>query len=117
MKATLEGLQHELAKPIVKKEPVTVEMLEAMVKNAESSGTLSDLRLVTACLLSFLCSSELVRLRPCDCSATTQMLKVNIVKSKNDQLHHGSELLIARTNSSTCPVAMLERYMARTGMR
>ena len=120
VRATLEGLQRELAKPIVKKEPVTVEMLEAMVKDAESSGTLSDLRLVTACLLSFagfLRSSELVELRPCDCSATTQMLKVNIVKSKNDQLHHGSELLIARTNSSTCPVAMLERYMARTGMR
>ncbi|XP_065904717.1 integrase/recombinase xerD homolog isoform X3 [Dysidea avara] len=120
VRATLEGLQRELAKPIVKKEPVTVEMLEAMVKDAESSGTLSDLRLVTACLLSFagfLRSSELVELRPCDCSATTQMLKVNIVKSKNDQLRHGSELLIARTNSSTCPVAMLEQYMARTGMR
>ena len=120
MKATLEGLQRELAKPIVKKEPVSVEMLEAMVKDAESSGTLSDLRLVTACLLSFagfLRSSELVELRPCDCVATPQMLRVNIVKSKNDQLRQGSELLIARTGSSTCPVAMLEHYMARTGMR
>jgi len=120
VKATLEGLQRKLAKPIVKKEPVDVEILEAMVKNAESSGTLSDLRLVTACLLSFagfLRSSELVELRPCDCVATSQMLKVHVVKSKNDQLRQGSELLIARTSSSTCPVAMLERYMARTGMR
>ena len=111
MKATLEGLQRELAKPIVRKEPVTVEMLEAMVKDAEGSGTLSDLRLVTDCLLSFagfLHSSELVELRPFDCSVTTWMLKVNIVKSKNYQLRHGSELLIATTISSTCPVAMLE---------
>ena len=103
MRATLEGLQRELAKPVAKKEPVTVEILEAMVKDAEGSGTLSDLRLVTACLLSFagfLRSSELVELRPCDCSVTTQMLKVNIVKNNNDQLRHGSELLIARTNSS-----------------
>jgi len=83
-----------------------------MVKNAESSGTLSDLRLVTACLLSFagcLRSSELVELRPCDCMAALQMLRVNIVKSKNDQLRQGNKFLIARTSSSTCPVAMLER--------
>jgi len=30
-----------LAKPIVKKEPVTVEMLEAVVQDARSSGCLS----------------------------------------------------------------------------
>ena len=53
MKATVEGLQRQLARPVKKKEPVTVEMLEAMVNDAESSGTLSDLRLVTACLLAF----------------------------------------------------------------
>ena len=53
VKATSEGLQRLLAKPVKKKEPVTVEMLEAMVKDAESSDTLSDLQLVTACLLTF----------------------------------------------------------------
>jgi len=45
VKATLEGFQRTLAKPIVKKEPVTVEMLEAVVQDARSSGRLSDLRL------------------------------------------------------------------------
>ena len=119
VKATVEGLQRQLARPVKKKEPVTVEMLEAMVNDAESSGTLSDLRLVTACLLAFsgfLRSSELVELRPCDCSADAQMLKINIAKSKNDQLRQGSELLISRTSTSMCPVATLEKYMARTGM-
>jgi len=53
VKATLEGLQRELARPIVKKEPVSGEMLDMMVKDVENSDTLSDLRLVTACLLSF----------------------------------------------------------------
>jgi len=79
-----------------------VEMLDVMVKDAENSDTLSDLRLVTACLLSFagfLRSSELVELRPCDCMATSQMLKINIVKSKNDQLRQGNELVIARTGA------------------
>ena len=53
VKATLEGLHRTLAKPVVKKEPVTLEMLGAMVEDANRSGSLSDLRLVTACLLSF----------------------------------------------------------------
>jgi len=35
VKTTLEGLRRSLAKPVVKKEPVTVEMLELMVKDAE----------------------------------------------------------------------------------
>ena len=32
VKATLEGLQRSLAKPVVKKEPITVETLEATVQ-------------------------------------------------------------------------------------
>jgi len=56
VKTVLEELRRSLAKPVVKKEPVTVEMLEAMVRDTEESGTVctfSDLRLTTACLLAF----------------------------------------------------------------
>ena len=40
VKATLEGLQRSLAKPVVKKEPVTVDMVEAIVRYADKSGSL-----------------------------------------------------------------------------
>ena len=53
VKATLEGMQGLLTRPVVKKEPATVEMLETTVDNADKSGLLSDLRLATACLLGF----------------------------------------------------------------
>ena len=43
VKATLEGLRRMLAKPTTKKVPMTVEILEHMVEDAELSGTLSDL--------------------------------------------------------------------------
>jgi len=87
VKTVLEGLRCSLAKPIVKKEPVTVEMLEVMVRNAEESGTLSDVRLAIACLLAFsgfLRASKLVNLKPCNCTLTSEMLKVIIVESKTD---------------------------------
>ena len=120
VRATLEGLRRTLAKPIVKKEPLTVEMLEVMVRDMNRSGSLSDLRLITACLLGFsgfLRFNELINLRPCDCSISGEMLKIRIRQSKTDQLRQGSELLIARTKSITCPVAMLERYMERTSTK
>ena len=119
VKATLEGLQRSLAKPVVKKEPVTVDMLEMIVQDADKSGSLSDLRLATACLLGFsgfLRSSELICLRPCDFKVSQDMMKIRILQSKMDQLRQGDELIIARTGGCTCPVAMLESYMQRTGM-
>ena len=69
MKTVLEGLQRSYAKPVVKKEPLTVDMLERIVDDAEKSGALSGLRLATACLLGFagfLRFDELIRLRPCE---------------------------------------------------
>ena len=42
VKATLEGLQQLLAKPTVKKEPVTVNMVEAIVKVADKSCSLME---------------------------------------------------------------------------
>jgi len=109
-----------LAKPVVKKEPMTVEMLEAIVADANGSGTLSDLRLAAACLLGyagFFRFQEIVNLRACDCMIQGDMLTVYIASSKNDQLRQGDEVLIARIGTRTCPIAMLERYMERTGIK
>ena len=50
VRATVEGLQRTLAKPVVKKETISTEMLGAIVQDAEKSGSLSDLRLATTCL-------------------------------------------------------------------
>ena len=45
-----------------------------------------------------------------------EMMKIKSSQSKTDQLRQGDELVIARTGNFTCPVAMLEKYMDRTGM-
>ena len=119
VKATLEGMQRFLARPVVKKEPATVKMLEAIVDDADKSRLLSNLRLAIACLLGFsgfLRAKEVLNLRPCDCELSGDMMKLCILTSKTDQLRQGNELVVARTGSSTCPVSMLERYMAITGM-
>ena len=89
VKAMLEGLQRLLAKPTVKKAPVTPAKLEEMVRDARKNQTLSDLRLVTAYLLAyagFLRFSELVNIRPCDIKIQEDKMILYIPRSKTDQL-------------------------------
>ena len=113
MKTTLEGLR-ALAKPVSKKEPITVDMLKAMVGDTNKNPTLSNVRLTAACLLAFsgfLCFNELINARPCNLTFCDKLVKLNIPRSKTDQLRKGNEVIIARSGHDTCPVGMLEKYM------
>ena len=78
------------------------------------------MRLATACLLAysaFLRFDELSRIRPADISFFEAWISIKINKSKTDQLRRGDQVVVARTNSSLCPVAMLESYMSQAGMQ
>ena len=48
---------------------------------------------------------------------TKERAKLFLPHSKNDQFRQGSEVLVARTSTATCPVAMLERYLTAAGIR
>ena len=119
VKAIREGLQRSLAKPVVKKKTITVETLEAIVEDAEGSGTLENLCLATARLLGFLRFlrfSKLINLRPCDVKIAEEIMMIKIQYSKTDQWRQDNEVLVARTANKTCPVALLEHYMRVTDM-
>lgn len=103
---------------MVKKEPITVEMLEVIVSEAQRSGSLADLRLATACVLGFagfLRFNELVNHKRSNLEIQDDMLRIHIEHSKTDQLRQGDKVLIAKTGSNICPVALLESYMKQTG--
>ena len=55
---------------------------------------------------------ELSKLRGRDVRFLGDRMELNITSSKTDQYRQGATLLIARTGLPTCPVRMLERYMA-----
>ena len=119
VKTTVQGLQRKLAKPVVKKLPVTAAMLEAIVDDAERSGSLADLRLATACVIgyaAFLRFNELVHIKAVDIKVKESFMSIQIPQSKTDQLRKGSEVVISRTGSRLCPVSILEKYMARAGI-
>jgi len=120
VQTTLQGLKRIHAKPVKKKKPVDVLILSDMVEDAKSSPTLANLRITTISLMAFagfLRSDEALHIRACDLEISQQMAKLSLPHSKTDQFRKGNEVLIARTGASTCPVAMLEQYLAATGIR
>lgn len=117
VQVVLSGLQRTLAKPKKKKEPVTVEMLAALVQS--SDGSLADLRLIAMAILAFaafLRCDELVKLRCCDVLFNPSGLSINLPRSKTDQYREGSSVLIAPSGTSTCPVAMLKQYCTKAAV-
>ena len=85
-----------------------------MVRGVDRNETLTSVCLATACLLAFagfLRLDELVHIHCCDLTVDEKMLKIQIPRSKTDQLRKGDEVIIARSLASTCPVQMLERYV------
>ncbi len=98
---------------LLKKEPITPEILKAVISKYESNS-LMDIRLCTMMLISyagFLRHSELINIRRCDIQLHTTLVNIFISKSKTDIFRQGAWVLIAATNSPTCPVSMLKKYL------
>ena len=87
VKSTLGGLQRMLVKPVKKKKLMSKEILAEMVDDVHKNSSLSYLRLMAACLVSFagfLRAEELSQLRVCDISIGEKWMVINIAKSKTD---------------------------------
>ena len=113
--STVEGFQRLLAKPKVKKQPITPDILREIVGSLRQQPSLTELRLAAICLLAyaaFLRFDELRKLRGLDVKFQGDRMELHITSSKTDQYRQGATLLIARTRLPTCPVVMLERYIA-----
>ena len=119
VQAFVAGAHRLVAKPVTRKEPVTVETLEKLVqKLAAPSATLTDIRTVSICVLgfsAFLRFDELSQLRACDLEFGEELLKITIRSSKTDQLRQGNQVMVSRSGKPTCPVAILERYLQMAG--
>ena len=107
----LAGLHRQLAKPKHKKEPITTEMLAAIVH--ATKDTLTDVHFAAIALIAFsafLRCDQIINIRCCDMVFKSNVMVVNLPKSKTDQFREGASVLVAHTGAHTCPVAMMEHY-------
>lgn len=88
-----------LAQPKVRKEPVTAEMLKAMVDAAGPEPSLSEVRLLAVCLLAFagfLRCEKLLKLVCADVQFNQEGLVLSIKSCKTYQFREGASLVVAR---------------------
>ena len=116
VKGILESAKRSLSRPVVKKEPVTPEMIVKICqKFASVSASLSDLRTAAICVTAyagFLRFNELFYLRCCDVRfCDEKYVELFNTKSKTDIYRNGNVVVLAKTGNITCPFSLLSRYV------
>ncbi|XP_077866782.1 integrase/recombinase xerD homolog [Saccoglossus kowalevskii] len=118
VRATMEGCRRILAKPRKAKEPVYPEILATLVSQKNLSS-LSDLRLLCLCLISyagFMRIGELLSVKISDISFSDSHMEIKLHKRKNDKFREGSSIIIARSPKNTCPVRVTEMFISKLGV-
>lgn len=117
----LEGGKRLRSKPIVKKKPITPEILEKIMDKFSQVENLYHSRLVCMVLLGyagFLRYDELVHIKMCDIKfhQSGSHIEIKIEKSKTDVFRQGNIVVIAKTGNKLCPVSYLEKYISYAGL-
>ena len=121
VKGILESAKRSPSRPIVKKEPVTPDMIfNICQKYASVYASLSDLRTAAICVTAyagFLRFNELAYLRCCDVKfCDDKYVELFIAKSKTDIYRNGNVVILAKTGHLTCPFSLLNRYVQAAGI-
>ena len=116
-----EGSLRSVGHSIVKKEPITPEILRQLVcLYGKTTSGLKDLRIACMCLLGyagFLRFSELSNLKRHHVLIYDSYIKLFLETSKTDIYREGREVVISRTGNNTCPVSMLLRYLSLANIK
>ena len=96
-----------------RKEPISALLIHDII-NKSDLDNLVKLRNVTMYVLSFagfFRFDDVSRIRRRDISFKEGFMIIKVLKSKNDQLRKGDEVVIMQLSSSVCPVELLKRYL------
>ena len=115
----LEAGKRILAKPSVKKDPITPELLKVLYDNVFEHANIKNQRIISACLVAyagFMRSSELLNIKVCDIMFYETFMSIFVESSKTDKYRDGAWLTIARTGTELCPVANIEKLITWAGL-
>ena len=119
MKNILEAGKRRLSKPICKKEPMTIELIQKVYESLIKEENAFNMRSICVILLAyagFLRSQELLGIRRSDIIFDALYMSIFIEKSKTDIYRDGAWVIIARTNSKLCPVSNLLKLINLLGI-
>ena len=118
-----QGAKRILAKRIVKKEPITPEILKTMVSYfGQDKKNLMNWRFICMCLLGyygFFRFSEIANIKRSDIKINEDRLEIYVSQSKTDKFKEGALTIISAmgNNSFVCPKLILMHYLALAKIR
>ena len=111
----IEGSKRILGRPVIKKEPITALYLEKIVRQFGADRKhLPNVRICTMMLVAFagfLRYIELANLKMCNIKFVDSYVSLNIEGGKTDPYRRGNNVIISKTDCSTCPVTWLLTYI------
>ena len=103
--------------PAKRKTPLSALHVKNIIRRLEG-GLLGDLQVAAFIALGFygfLRWDDLSHITPEDLIFAPTHLSISLSKRKNDQFREGSQVLIARSDDSTCPVEVVEKFLTQGG--
>ena len=97
--------------PVVKKEPVDLDMIKSIINNYASSDCNLKATMSTLLYVGLFRSQELLDMTLCDLDVTDTYLEVRLPKSKTDIYRLGQAVFIPISGLYTCPYSLLIRYL------
>ncbi|CAG2185291.1 unnamed protein product [Mytilus edulis] len=110
----VESWKRILNRPVQKKELINATIIKTLFNRFCNPRTLRDLRLLSICTVSyagFLRYSELCSIKTNNLAFKPQYLDFFISSSNTDCYRNGKSVVIAKTNTPFCPVAILLDYI------
>ena len=113
----LESSKRIRYKHVVKKQPVTPDILVSLCEKYSASTDVlivRDLCMIVLGFSAFLRYDEISNIRCNDIRMEDDYFILNIRKSKTDQYRFGNEVVISKGHTAACPYSMLLRYLQLT---
>ncbi|XP_068240109.1 uncharacterized protein [Palaemon carinicauda] len=103
----LEAAKRVLGKPVVKKEPITVDIITSLYNRLYEYNNIKNQRTICAFLIGFsgfLRSREMLSIKISNIVFHTTYMAIFMEGSKTDKYRDGSWIMIAKTGTNICPV-------------
>jgi len=111
VKNLVESAKRTAKAPVVKKDPVSTDILISLCTMFQGSTDLTVVRDLTMILLCYSAFLRFSQLKCHDITVKDDYLVVKIKKSKTDQYRAGDEILVSKGQSLACPYNMLMKYV------
>lgn len=116
IKNIVEASKRLHSKPSSRKEPLSIQSLEAIVSRfAAADSDLKDIRTALLFVLGFsglFRANELINIQAKHITFHSDHLVILVPQSKTDQYREGNNVFISKTNGRICPHNLLLRYFS-----